>query len=89
MLRNAILVLIPLLFVATTTNADTLIMEGINPSGTGHPDRGASKDEVAQAYGDPVNSRSAVGDPPISSWEYGQFIVFFEYDRVVHTVTKR
>jgi hypothetical protein len=31
----------------------------------------------------------AVGEPPISSWEYPGMVVFFEYDRVIHAVMKR
>lgn len=38
----------------------------------------------------PESRRSPVGDPPISTrWDYGEFVVFFEYDKVIHSVTKR
>jgi len=53
------------------------------------PARGITKDQVKQQFGDPVSSRAAVGDPPISSWEYADFVVYFEYDRVLHSVLKR
>ena len=89
MLKKVILTLVMLGFVATPAIADTLIMEGIDSAAAEHPQRGVSKTEVEQNYGEPVTSRSAVGDPPISSWEYGQFVVYFEYDRVLHTIAKR
>jgi hypothetical protein len=43
---------------------------------------------VETKFGAPMSRRSAVGDPPISSWEYADFTVFFEYDRVLHAVNK-
>ena len=55
----------------------------------GKPTRGMSQSNVVTAYGDPQSRQSAVGDPPISRWEYANFVVFFEYDRVIHSVTKR
>ena len=52
------------------------------------PDSGMSKTEVQQRYGEPEQTTDAVGEPPISSWEYGDYIVYFEYDRVIHSVLK-
>ena len=50
------------------------------------PPRGATKDEVRQRLGEPERRVSAVGDPPISRWIYEEFTVYFEYDRVLHSV---
>ncbi len=50
------------------------------------PQRGMSMDAVARAYGEPALKRAAVGQPPITRWEYGEFIVYFEYNRVIHAV---
>lgn len=52
----------------------------------GLPVRGQSRDSVRNRYGNPVNSKSAVGDPPISSWSYADFTVYFEYDLVITSV---
>ncbi|MGQ9425187.1 hypothetical protein ACXYTJ_06405 [Gilvimarinus sp. F26214L] len=52
------------------------------------PVTGMSQDQVEDFFGKPVNWREAVGDPPISSWIYEDFVVYFEYDRVLHTVLK-
>lgn len=53
------------------------------------PERGTTKDSVRQRLGDPVREVPAVGDPPISRWVYDQFTVYFEYDRVLHSVKHR
>jgi hypothetical protein len=30
-----------------------------------------------------------VGDPPISRWVYDHFTVYFEYDKVLHSVVNK
>ena len=70
---------------------DTLQMGGVGSSfeSPGKPSRGMTEDQVRAEYGSPSSTVAAVGDPPISRWEYTDFVVFFEYDRVIHAVTKR
>jgi hypothetical protein len=53
------------------------------------PRNGITKDQVQQQFGDPLEWKDPVGEPPISSWEYQGFVVYFEYDRVLHSVLKR
>jgi len=70
--------------------ADSLVVEGIAPDGmSGSPERGETKADVLAELGEPVNRTPAVGDPPISSWEYDKFVVYFENDYVLHSVAKR
>lgn len=52
------------------------------------PRSGLHRDDVLAKYGEPVHRHAAVGNPPISSWEYADFEVYFEYDIVLHTVIK-
>ncbi len=52
------------------------------------PKTGTSKADVRSQFGDPIRTRGPVGTPPISTWEYDQFNVYFEYDHVVHAVVK-
>lgn len=70
--------------------AETLETGGVsgfeNPAA---PKRGMTMQRVEASWGQPMARRAAVGDPPITRWEYGDFIVYFEYDRVIHAVTKR
>lgn len=74
-------------------NAQNLDMSGGSGSSTfdapGKPTRGMSQDSVRTSYGSPQSMSDAVGEPPISRWEYAGFVVFFEYDKVIHTVSKR
>jgi|TARA_R110000822_G_scaffold59736_9_gene148879 hypothetical protein len=53
------------------------------------PTQGITKDLVQKRFGEPLEWNDPVGDPPISSWEYQDFVVFFEHDRVLHSVLKR
>lgn len=50
------------------------------------PVNGLNKQQVEQRYGQPVTKRDAVGDPPISRWDYNDFNVYFEYDLVIESV---
>lgn len=81
------------LFAAmAVANADTLLLEGVQvaeATRTERPARGESKARVEERYGAPTRMVSAVGDPPISRWEYPGFTVFFENELVIHAVPRR
>lgn len=53
------------------------------------PGRGMLKDQVEERFGAPLEKVPAVGEPPISSWVYNGFTVYFEYDHVIHSVRHR
>lgn len=55
----------------------------------GMPDRGITKERVRARLGDPNREVPAVGEPPISRWVYDEFTVYFEHDRVLHSVKRR
>jgi hypothetical protein len=50
------------------------------------PPRGMTMSQVANKFGAPVTKVPAVGNPPISRWEYPGFVVYFERDYVIHSV---
>lgn len=52
------------------------------------PRTGASRESVLRQLGEPRERRDAVGEPPISSWEYADVVVHFEHDHVIHAVRK-
>lgn len=88
-LRTAALIA---LFLALfgTAQADTLKMDGMSSgSADTRPTRGMTQTSVQSKFGSPVDVRAPVGEPPITRWEYKDFVVFFEYDRVIHAVAKR
>lgn len=91
MKKLGLLSLFALIFAfGMTANAETVSMDGIDPATSeGRPSRGMTQASVQSKFGSPVNTRAAVGDPPISSWEYQDFVVYFEYDKVIHAVSKR
>ncbi len=71
--------------------ADTLIidkMDSTQGERSDRPARGATMTRVESSFGTPISKQPAVGDPPIASWEYQDFTVYFEYDRVLHSVNK-
>ncbi|MEP3561443.1 MAG: hypothetical protein ABJM19_10340 [Marinobacter sp.] len=53
------------------------------------PANGMSQASVRQRWGNPLDIRGPVGQPPISQWHYTDFVVYFERDLVMHTVAKR
>lgn len=78
---------------ALAANAQNLDMSRSNQAATfdaaGKPTRGMTRTSVEASFGAPQTTRSAIGDPPISRWEYPGFVVFFEFDKVIHSVSKR
>jgi hypothetical protein len=52
------------------------------------PTTGATKSQVKSQFGEPQKESSAIGKPPISNWEYAEFIVYFENDHVIDSVVK-
>ncbi|MGI9249238.1 MAG: hypothetical protein ACR2QI_09505 [Woeseiaceae bacterium] len=88
-LRTATLIAL-FLAVFGTAQADTLKMDGMSAgSGDARPTRGMTQNSVQSKFGSPINVKAPIGDPPITRWEYQDFVVFFEYDHVIHAVAKR
>ncbi|MCG8432980.1 MAG: hypothetical protein MJA83_02985 [Gammaproteobacteria bacterium] len=50
------------------------------------PTRGMSMVFVEDTHGEPLQKLAAVGEPPITRWEYENFTVYFEFDKVIHAV---
>ena len=59
------------------------------PSSAAAPARGTSMVTVEARFGAPAERYAPVGQPPITRWVYPEFVVFFEYSHVVHTVVRR
>jgi len=96
-MRFSSLVAIALLVAATPGMAAEAVVDPdpgqLNPAEivqkvAGMPARGATKARVREQLGEPQRRIPAVGDPPISQWVYEPFTVYFEYDRVLHSVKK-
>lgn len=50
------------------------------------PRRAMTMAQVERRYGTPRVRHNTIGDPPITRWDYADFSVFFEHDRVLHAV---
>ncbi|MET1080133.1 MAG: phosphodiesterase [Pseudomonas sp.] len=50
------------------------------------PERGARQSAVLERFGLPDEEHPAVGQPPISRWDYRDFSVYFESGQVVDSV---
>jgi len=84
--------LVPALaLTAALASAQNLDMTVGEPSAAlpERPARGSNMSSVEARFGAPAERHAAVGDPPITRWDYAQFSVFFEYDKVLHAVLVR
>ena len=73
-----------------TAMADTIVVDDqvqVRDSGVAKPKRGITMTQVEAKFGAPVTKHDAVGQPPITRWDYAGFSVFFEHDRVIDSVT--
>ena len=52
------------------------------------PARGMSMSQVENQFGPPREKYPAVGQPPITRWDYDNYSVFFEYQHVLHSVVR-
>ncbi|MBA1272740.1 phosphodiesterase [Stutzerimonas azotifigens] len=50
------------------------------------PHRGESKSRVLERFGLADKEHPSVGKPPITRWDYREFTVYFESDRVINSV---
>ena len=76
-----------LVFSTGLAQADVLLIEEVRQSERMNlPVNGISRDEVQARFGEPVSRLAAVGDPPITRWNYASWSVYFEYELVLFTV---
>ncbi len=81
-----------LLVFSPLATADSLLLDGLDvasASSRSRPVRGTSMERVQADFGAPTSQQAAVGEPPISSWDYPGFTVYFEYDLVIHAVVNQ
>ena len=92
MLRSSVFaILLTILGAPITVFSDTLLIDELDSAKTStssRPARGMSMDKVASTWGEPASRIGPVGDPPIARWEYDDFVVYFEYQYVIHSVIK-
>lgn len=72
--------------VSSAAFADELRTPRVTSESADRPARGMSMEKVEATFGAPSNRSQAVGEPPITRWEYPGFVVYFENQLVIHTV---
>jgi hypothetical protein len=72
-----------------TVRAETIAVDdqvSVRNSDINCPGRGMTMKTVEEKFGAPQERHAAVGQPPISRWDYPTFSVFFEHEYVIHSV---
>lgn len=81
------------LLAAPLTQADTLEVsvskQAPEMQNISRPHNGMDKADVERVFGAPYAVNGPIGEPPITSWSYDKFTVYFEFDTVLHSVLKR
>lgn len=93
-INSTLLSLLGLLILSTaqadrSSSGDTLTVRAYNEQNPSLPTNGLTKQAVATRYGEPQQKVAAVGEPPISSWQYPEYVVYFEHSRVIISVPKQ
>lgn len=85
-----LMVLLGALLGLPPSRADVLLIEQVRQAGQMTlPENGQTMAEVEAMFGVAQGKEGPVGDPPIASWTYEHWTVYFEYDRVLFTVLNK
>jgi hypothetical protein len=74
---------------AGAARSETVVIDdqvSVIPSDLARPAPGMTMQKVEEKFGAPTERHPAVGTPAITRWDYQNFSVFFENDRVIHAV---
>ena len=72
-------------------HAELIVVDGqvqVRAAAVETPQRGMRMSAVEARFGAPRDRGNAVGNPPITRWEYDGFTVYFENDIVLHSVAR-
>ena len=72
----------------TSAQADVLTLKQNASLAVPRPTRGMTMSDVESQFGAPREKYPAVGQPPITRWDYDNFSVFFEHQYVLHSVAQ-
>ncbi len=90
-----LLVTMAVLLAAGGASGEVLLIDALRqdppnaPGGLERPVRGMTMAQVEVRFGPPKTRHPAVGDPPITRWDYDGFSVYFEHQYVLHSVVHR
>jgi len=85
------LILTALLLIAPLcSHADVLLIDRVEAKqNLDVPQKSSTMNQVRSQFGDPISESAAVGNPPITRWEYETFLVYFEHQHVITSVLKK
>jgi hypothetical protein len=76
-----------LLMASGALFADVLILDEVRQVGKMDlPENGQTMARIESKFGTPENRGQAVGDPPITRWDYKEYSVYFEHRIVLFSV---
>jgi hypothetical protein len=75
-------------FAGAATAETITVGDGIavRESSVPHPNKGMTMAAVEAKFGQPATKHNAIGEPPITRWDYPGFSVYFEHQFVIHAV---
>lgn len=83
-------ILAGLIGLAGSASGDVLLIERVAAKNQlKMPQKTTTMNQVRSDYGDPLAESAPVGDPPITRWEYAEFVVYFEHQHVITSVLKK
>jgi len=86
-LLGSVLAILGMTFtLAMPATAQGLLLEKAQQTHPELPAHGLSMADVEAQWGQPISRKEPVGEPPITRWIYPTFTVYFEYDKVIHSV---
>ncbi len=89
-LVSAMIFLFLCLTISGPLDADVLVINEAETSDDRPdlPQNGLSKAQVRQSHGEAQVEHPAIGDPAITRWDYSEYSVYFEGDKVITAVVK-
>jgi len=89
-IRHLLIAVTASIALTSTSFADVLTIgvgqQAADKQAMSRPYKGMERQDVLSSYGNPLRQTSAIGEPPISNWEFSEFTVYFEYNHVIHSV---
>jgi len=88
-------ILLALAFTFAPVQAEVLLIDAIaeepsnSSAGLMRPRNGENMQSVEARFGPPQATHGPVGDPAITRWDYADYTVYFEYDKVLTSVVHR
>jgi hypothetical protein len=77
-------------FIIFSAKSDVLIIERLHSSqGADLPLKGTTMNQVELKYGKAISVKGPIGTPPITTWKYDTFSVYFEHQHVIHAVVHK